>query len=180
MIPALDNSDVERGLEAYLTAYFTAEAITVRQANAEVAESFAVIAPPVQRGLGISPEAVRSSAVAIVCSDAPDQMPGVYGGEDFEVLLIVVTPALIPGIGEADHSALWKAVRAAFPNSPGPGPDYAAWEVVHNGINTHLEAATGFRLQGYTAANGLSGKTETRIEQTLKFKPGMIWPGLLA
>ena len=178
MIPALDLALLEQALDDYLSAYFAAEGVTVREANAEVSGSFANVAPPILRGLGSEPQAARSPAVVIFCNDAPAEIPGVYG-EDLEAVIVTATPIVIEGITEADHRALHAHVLAAFPGRPKPGADDTAWQAIHADINGHVEPVTGYRLQGFNSDSAGTGKSKDRVESILRWQPGLIHPDLL-
>lgn len=179
MIPLLDIGALQTALATYLADYFEEGEITVRLADSGKAASFATVAPPIVRGLSSAIQAARSAMVVIICNDGPAEMPGVYGGDDFEVNLVVVTPVVIEGLGDADHTALFSALCGAFPNRGSNVEEDLEWQAVHDAIDTAIQAVTPYHLTGFYAEAGQVRKGDDRLEQAVRFVPGLMHESLV-
>ncbi len=179
MILPLNPSRMEEGLKAYLDARFAADAVMVPQATAEAA--VVSVTPSVITGVSLDKVEVSSPSVAVVASEAPADLPGVYG-DKLAIQLAVVTPLAIPGITLEHHRALFDAVAACFPARPGASAsqgDKDAWDALATSCSAKMVTAAGYEIHGWYAVAGRQAKTKDRVEQVLVLRPGLYHPDVV-
>lgn len=174
MITALDPTQFEAGLKAYLDARFEALEITVPTITGESAATLA--APQVYVGLSTEVVGISTVSVALRCAIPETEAAGWYS---LDPMIVVVTPLKIDGIDLSHHQAVYAAIAASFPARPrvgAPSGDLAAWEALHEELSDFLEEACGYQAGGWYARSSIYARRDDRIEQPFVVRIGAVHP----
>lgn len=179
MISPLNVSRFEAGLEAYIEAELTAANVQVPAPDGQ--DNSTLAAPAVITGVSLEAVTVNAPSVAVVVNEAIPEAPGCYG-DRLRVQVAAVSPLLVQEITLEAHRALFDALLACFPNRPranAPAQDVTDWNAKEAALSGHVQAATGYTVQGWFTEAGRQSKAKDRVEQVLVVRPGLLHADLI-
>jgi hypothetical protein len=174
MITALNPTEFETGLKAYLDARFTSLALTVPRVNGEGIDG--TVQPAVYIGLSTEIVQVADITVALRWPPHDPEAPGWYQPQ---MLLTVVSPLQVKGLEITHHAAVYNAIAASFPARPkdsAPAEDKTAWAALELQLSNAVLDATddNYSVSGWKAATSTYSKQGDRIEQPFGLTLGVV------
>lgn len=174
MITALNPTEFETGLKAYLDARFTSLALTVPRVNGEGVDG--TVQPAVL--IGLSTDIVKVADITVALRWPPHE-PEAEGWYEPQMLLTVVSPLQVKGLEITHHAAVYNALASCFPARPSTAAsaeDKAAWAALELQLSNAVLDATAdtYRVSGWKAGTSTYSKQGDRIEQPFGLRIGVV------